>query len=124
MTSAWDNTGDWECSFKYKASGGRAGALIIKSDETSRDNNEIMVRGGGVYVYVNGSSQSVSVINLSNNTYYNVKLTKQNGTLTLELNNNQYTLSWSLISTLSTLAIGVDSWGDTATIKDIIVKPL
>jgi hypothetical protein len=122
---AFDNTGNWEITLQAKWSNTQCGVWIIKSDETSRDNNDILILRDNFYYHVNGSGTSGGGNMLkSSNTYYPITLTKNGNSLTISVNNITRTFNWSLATSLSTLSIGVDSWGGTATIKDIIVKPL
>ena len=124
---AFDNTGNWELTFEGKLETGNCAVIVIKSDETMRDNNEIISPWQSVWKYVNGQSTSYNFTNgLEYNTYYSYKITKNNNGITFEVNGNVVQFDWSLATTLPTLGIGVDSWGNggTAYIKDIKVKPL
>ena len=124
---AFENTGNWELSFKAKWSNGSCGIWLIKSDETSRDKNDILMLYGSIYGHVNGSGSSIGAFSpsLSTNTYHNIIITKNGSTLSIKADaRSSFNVNWSLASTLSTLSVGVDAWGGTATIKDIVVKPL
>ena len=127
---AFSNSGDWECSFKAKFDGSNCGVMIVNPSDTNRDSNQFKYVSGlnKVYSYVNGTNTSTSSSVFDNkqyNTYYDIVIKKQNGSLTFKFSTgNAVSISWNLISSLSTLAIGVDTWGHTATIKNIIVKPL
>ena len=122
---AFDNTGNWEITLQAKWSNTQCGVWIIKSDETSRDNNDILILRDNFYYHVNGSGTSGGGgMSKSSNTYYPITLTKNGNSITISVNNITKTFNWSLATSLSTLSIGVEAWGGTATIKDIIVKPL
>lgn len=124
---AWDNTGNWELTFQAKWSNGNCGIWIIKPNETNRDSNDLLMLAGRLYKHANGSSEG-NYISFTGSyyygTYYPIKLTKNGNNLTLEYLNQSYSVSWSLISTLSSLCIGVDAWNGTSYVKDIVVKPL
>ena len=129
LLSAWDNTVDWELTFQAKKSGSNCGVWIIDSSDTSRDTDCVkLVQLSTPYAYVNGSDTHNygDLGALSNNTYYSYTITKQNGVLKIkrEGSSTELTVNWSLLSSLTSMAIGVDTWGHTATIKDIVVKPL
>ena len=125
LSTAWDNTVDWELSCDIMFSADACGITIIKPSETSRDKNELMLTRGNIFKYVNGSSTVQTGCSLTNNNnWYSLKITKSNGELTYNANNITQTVNWSLLSTLTGLCIGVDSWGATASIKNIVVKPL
>ena len=124
---AFDNSNNWELSFDGKLTGDNCGLWLIKSDETSRDTNDVLLIRGNTYTHINGSATAHGNVGtvLSANTYHSFKYTKNGNNLTIVVDNTYTkTIQWSLLSTLSTLAIGVDSWGGTATIKNIVVKPL
>ena len=124
---AFDNTGNWELSFKAKWSNGSCGIWLIKSDETSRDSNDVLMLQGSIYAHVGGSGSAVGAFSpyLSANTYHDITVTKNGTTLSIKGDNQSpVNITWSLATTLSTLSIGVDAWGGTSYIKDIVVKPL
>ena len=125
---AFDNTGNWELTADVKFSGDKCGVGVIKSDETSRDNNEIMVSDyrHSLFAYVNGTStsQNGSSSNLPSNTWYSLKMTKNGTTMSATINNVNLSLTWSLATSLQTLALFVDSWGNATTIKNVQIKPL
>ena len=126
----FDNTGDWEITLQAKFSNTNCGIGLYAPTDTTRDNNCVKVIGGSdrkIYAYVNGTevTQNVKLYLTSYNTYEDYTIKKSNDVLTFQKGTDTAkTVSWSLINTLSTLAIGVDSWGHTATIKNIVVKPL
>ena len=125
LSNGFDNTGNWEMTFQAKWSNTRCGIWLIKDTETSRDKNDVLMIPNRVYAHVNGSNVfNQQLYNVSQNTYYTFKLTKNNDTLTIEVNGNSSNLTWSLLNTLSTLTVGVDSWGGTSYIKNIKVKAL
>ena len=124
---AFDNTGNWEITMQCKWSSSSCGVWLIKSDESSRDSNDVLLLRGTVYRHANGSGEGSATsfgADCNTNTYYTVKYTKNGNNLTIERNGVSKTVTWSLLNTLSTLAIGVDAWGGTSYIKDIVVKPL
>lgn len=124
---AFDNSGDWEITLQAKWSNGNCGVWLIKSDETNRDSNDVLLLRGTIYRHSNGGSEGSSTTFSSGceyGTYYTVKYTKNGNNLTIERNNTSTTITWSLLNTLPTLAIGVDAWNGTVSIKDIVVKPL
>lgn len=124
LSTAWDNSNDWVMTCDFKFNGNNCGLLLIKPNETSRDKNEILIRNTNCYSYVNGVSSNIGSLSLSANNYYNVEITKQGSTITIKVNNQTITTSWTLASTLENMCIGVDTFGATATIKNIVVKPL
>ena len=124
LSTAWNNSNDWVLTCDFKFDNNNCALLLIKPNETSRDKNEIMVRNTNCYSYVNGVSSTIGSLSLSANNYYNVEITKQSSTITIKVNNQTITTSWTLASTLESMCIGVDTWANTATIKNIIVKPL
>ena len=121
---AFDNTGNWEITMQCKWSNTSCGVWLIKSDETSRDNNDILMIINAIFYHINGASSSITNGSKSSNTYYPTTITKNGTTITITVNNVTKTFTWSLATTLSTLSVGVDAWGGTTTIKDIVVKPL
>ena len=123
---AFSNTGNWAITLQAKWSNSNCGVWLIKSDETSRDSNDVLLLRGTIYRHANGSGEgsSTSISDTSYNTYTEVKFTKNGNNLTITKPNASKTVTWSLLTTLSTLSIGVDAWNGTVTIKDIIVKPL
>lgn len=129
LTTAWDNTVDWELTFDGKKSNNNCGYWLINPTDTTRDNNCVKLVSGTIpYVYVSGSDTHNygDLGTLSNNTYYSYTIRKENGVLKIKRSGSstELTVNWSLLSSLTTIAIGVDTWGHTATIKNIIVKPL
>ena len=126
---AFDNTGDWELSLKAQFSGSNCGFWIIASNDTTRDNNACKLVSGNmsVYPYINGNQGSLTRMSnqVSYNVYHTWTIRKENNVLTFKYDDESArSVDWSLINSLSTLGIGVDTWGHTATIKDIVVKPL
>ena len=125
---AFDNTGNWEMTFQAKFSNTSCGIWLIKSDETNRDSNDILFIRETIYRHANGSGEGSPQYpyegRLSSNTYYEFKLTKNGNTLSIQVASRSGSFTWSLLNTLSTLSVGVDAWGGTSYIKDIVVKPL
>lgn len=126
LTTAWDNTQNWKVSFDMKIHNATGGIILIKPSETSRDTNELMILGSRIYQYVNGSSSYVTnSANLSNDTWYSVEITKNGSQASVKIGSTTDTISWSLLNTLSTMCIGVDSWSTGSSyVKNIKVKPL
>ena len=127
---AFDNSGNWELTFKVKFSGNNCCALLIPSTETTRDTNELLVTAyeNAISWYNNGTiTQNLQGHNLSANTYYNVTITKNGSSISVSIgNNSKTTTAWNSVSA-SNLQIGVGGWGtsgNVCTIKDIVVKPL
>ena len=124
---AFDNTGNWEITMQCKWGSDSCGIWLIKPTETSRDSNDVLLLKNTIYRHANGGGEG-STTGFSNqcspNTWYTVKYTKNGNNLTITRNNESKTVTWSLLNTLSTLSIGVDAWGGTSSIKDIVVKPL
>lgn len=124
---AFSNTGNWEITLKAKWSNSNCGVWLIKSDETNRDSNDVLLLRGTIYRHANGSGEgSTTSFNTgcNDNTWYTITYTKNGNNLTISRNGDSKTVTWSLLTTLSTLSIGVDAWNGTVTIKDIVVKPL
>jgi len=128
LSTAWDNTGNWEVSFKAKWGGGNCAIGLFKPTETSRDNNGLVLApyNYSLFAYVNGTgtSNQQGSSSIPYNNWYDVKFTKNGSTITMTCNGITKSITWSLASTLSTMCIGVDTWGHTAYIKEIVVKPL
>ena len=111
---AFDNTGNWELTMQCKWSSSSCGIwCLIKSDETSRDKNDLLLIPNTIYRHVNGSSTYDSGFGMSTGTYYTVKIVKNNDSISVTANNVTKTFTWSLATSLSTLSVGVDAWGGT-----------
>jgi hypothetical protein len=125
---AFDNSNNWEMTFDAKFSNTQCGIWLIKSNETSRDTNDILFIREAIYRHTNGSGEGSTSYQyegkLRDGNYHTFKLTKNGNTLSIEVAGTTGSLTWSLLNTLSTLSVGVDAWGGTSYIKDIVVKPL
>ena len=130
LLPAFDNSGNWELTFKVKFSGNNCCALLIPPTETTRDTNELLVTAykNAISWYNNGTiTQNLQGHHLSANTYYNVTITKNGSSISVSIgNNSKTTTAWNSVSA-SNLQIGVGGWGSSGkvcTIKEIVVKPL
>lgn len=128
LTGGWDNTGNWKCTFDAYISNDGSAVGIYGHNETQRDKNMVKITGNyhhNITAYTNGSSvSSASTSNVPQNTWFTIILTKNGTTLTCEMNNNSYTVTWGQLTTLSEVHIGLDTWGNTAKIRNIKVEPL
>lgn len=132
LTLGFDNTGDWELTGKVKFSGYNCSVMLIPSTETSRDNNEMGLSSFNTKTFWNNSGAYGELItrnrHLTDNTYYDFKITKENGAITTLIDGvTRDNFNWFSASTAQTLCVGVGGWtstGNVCTIKEIVVKPL
>lgn len=125
LTTAFPNSNNWELSFDGKLTNAQCGFWIIKSDETQRDKNDILIIRSTVYTHVSGTGNSTGIGTTLDTNYHHFKLTKNGNNFTLVIDDSRtVNFTWSLATTLNDLCIGVDSWGGVSTIKNIVVKPL
>lgn len=131
LTNGFDNSGDWELTCQVKFSGNNCAVLLFPPSSTSRDTNEMGVTAyyqNRVIWYNNGSFSNISGSNMNINTFHELHIVKNGSSLVVSINNATHTVSsWNQTSSASKLHIGLGSWttsGNTATIKDIVVKPL
>lgn len=130
LLPSFDNSGNWELTFKAKFTGNNCNAFITPSSETSRDTNELYVTAywNSIDFYNNGSiTENRGSGHLSANTYYTVTMTKNGSSITVSIGNKTITTSnWNGLNA-NNLCIGIGGWtasGNTCTVKDIVVKPL
>ena len=130
LTTAFDNSVNWEITFKAKWSNGTCAVGLIAPETTQRDTNMLSILYNRVYAHTTSTHNFVQYNSsgIATNTYHTFKITKNGSTVTVTID-DQYSpsIEWSPVTTFDTLCIGVDTWGGspgTATIKDIIVKPL
>ena len=125
LTTAFLNSNNWELSFDGKLTNAQCGFWIIKSDETQRDKNDILIIRSTIYTHVNGSGSETTLGRTLDTNYHHFKITKNGNNFTLVIDDLiTVNFTWSLGTTLNDLCIGVDSWGGVSTIKNIVVKPL
>ena len=130
LSLGWDNTVLWELTFKFRgvSTVAQGGFYIIAPTMVERDVTEFLYTGDSrIYMYTNRYSvSSASFLGLGNITSWeNIKFTKINSSsLVLKIGGIQATLSWSALSSLSRVCIGVDSWGGTFEMKDIVVTKI
>ena len=127
------NTTDWELSFKALSSGVNCALVLIKVGTNARGKDILQIitdvnRYAQGYAYV-GTSQTASTsrfATVSLNEWHDYIIKKQNGSITLQVDNSTpVNISWSLISSLDELGIGVDTWTSSSmSIKEIFLKPL
>ena len=130
LTTGWDNTVDWKLTFdgKVTKNDGEAFTLHIPNT-TQRDKNCIKIMCptyNSVYYYNNNGSGSSngSFPSYSTNTWYTFIVRKTGTTMTITVNNNtSNSISYNL-SSASIVCLGVDTWGGSASIKNVTVDPL
>ena len=132
LLTSFDSTGDWEITGKVKYSGNNCCVHILPPTQTSREGNELAMTAfrTSTFWYNNGTFNELYTErrHLTANQYYDFSIKKENGVITTTIDNLTRTVSnWSIISSASSLSIGVAGWstsGNVCTIKDIVVKPL
>lgn len=132
LSLGFDNTGDWELNCKFKINGRNCALSLFPNGATAREQNELGMSAyrTNTFWFNNGTFVELYTSNrdLSGGNWYDVKITKQNGVLTTLIDGVTRTISnWDILSSASSFHIGVSGWGtnyNTATIKDVVVKPL
>lgn len=132
-----DNSKDWEVTLDAKFSGNGCGLLFVKSGTTVRDKNQILFTNNQntsnnrsiLLMKEDNVSHANQTLNLrypAYNTYASFVIRKQNDIYTVIID-DLYTLSIiapTFETTCPELCIGVDTWGTTATVKNIKLKYL
>lgn len=128
LTDGWDNSSNWVCSFEAYLTNDQSAIFIVAPNTTQRDNNGLQLTGNYHKVftaYTNGSAvDSETLSSVPINTWFSVTITKNGTSATLTIGGNDYTVSWSQLITLSEVHIGVDTWGQCAKIRNIVVSPI
>lgn len=131
LNDSFTNTDSWvlECDVLFRRYVG-TGIGLCSTDFTSRyDQRQFKLNSGGGGVYTNGGTHDNNVGSYGVpplNVYLPLKFTKQNGTITMEYNENSHSTSnWG--STNATyLTFHTDQWnnGDGVSYKNLRLKPL
>ena len=127
LTPGWDNTGNWKLTFEAKISNDGSAVSIYNPSDTQRDKNQIKITGNyhkNIASYTNGNTESSKTTSVPVATWFAIECVKNGNSLTATWNNNSYTVTWTQLTTLSTVCIGVDSWGQCASIRNIKVESL
>lgn len=129
LNAGFDNSGDWvlECDVLFTGRGG-TGFMVVNSGTNARDRNHLQISSSGTINTVSNGSYEINSLNLftvTANTWYHVKIVKNNDNAIVTVDNNTQTITWSNLTNASRLCVGVDKWGNNYTqVKNIIVKPL
>ena len=128
LSDGWDNTKDYVLSldFKYTSNDGNAIYLLVPTDKTERDKEQIIIYPPYAHkVEAQGTVRnSVILPSISTNTWYTIKLQKIGNNLTVIFNEVSYSLDWDILSNYSQITCGVDTWGSTAYIRNVKVIEL
>ena len=130
LANGWNNTIDWQLTFDYFCTGVGNGAIIIIPETNSRNRNSIMFWQQENVIFGNSSSlYSFNSVSMPYNNWHNIKVIKENNTITVYVNNNQITTdsTWNGLNS-DTLCIGLDQMSSQtkyqAMIKNIKIKLL
>lgn len=131
LTQGWDNTGLWKLSFTAKANSGDCGIILHVSSNNSRDNNLLQLTGNSaIYGYQNSSTvisddryfTEIDSNNLLTKGWQDITYEKTGATtIKISMNGYSHTINWTTLQSYNTINIGVDSWGGTAQLKNIVV---
>ena len=127
LSDGWDNTGNWKLTFEANITSDQSAVGIYKYNETQRDKNMIKITGNyhkNITSYTNGSSESSKTTSVPVGTWFSIECVKNGNSLTASWNNNSYTVTWTQLTTLSRVCIGLDTWGQCASIRNIKVEAL
>ena len=127
LTPGWDNTGNWKLTFEAKLTNDQSAVAIYNPNDTQRDKNQIKITGNyhkNITSYTNGSSESSKTTSVPVDTWFAIECVKNGNSLTATWNNNSYTITWTQLTTLSKVCIGLDTWGQCASIRNIKVEAL
>lgn len=127
LTPGWDNTGNWKLTFEAKITNDQSAVAIYNPNDTQRDKNQIKITGNyhkNITSYTNGNTESSKTTSVPIDTWFAIECVKNSNSLTATWNNNSYTVTWTQLTTLSTVCIGVDSWGQCTSIRNIKVEAL
>ena len=127
LTPGWDNTGNWKLTFEAKLPNDQSAVAIYNPNDTQRDKNQIKITGNyhkNITSYTNGSSESSKTTSVPVDTWFAIECVKNGNSLTATWNNNSYTITWTQLTTLSKVCIGLDTWGQCASIRNIKVEAL
>ena len=132
LTQGWDNTGLWKLQFEATADANSGNGIMLHAGTTNtRDYDLVCLTGdSAVYIYSNGSTTTVDDRYFPNQSSQN-KLDSGWKTVEIEkISSNQikitingYSKTWTFpaMATYNIMQIGVDSWGGTAQLKNIVV---
>ena len=131
LTQGWDNTGLWKLEFEATGTSEGNGIVLHVGTTSIRDYNLIQLTNqSSVYIYTGSSTTTVddryfpnqSSQNMLEYGWQKVTYEKINSTqIKITINGYSKTFTWSLLANYNTINIGVDSWGGTAQLKNIIV---
>ena len=130
LATGWDNSIDWELTFELRFdTQNDCGVLIIPNTVTSRDYNEVMIlppQQTSLWVrYQNGAGQfNYTSRTITTDTWYQVTVTFIDNDLRLQMFGTDTTVSASYLRNFANMSIGVDSWGGSASIRNIVVTDL
>jgi hypothetical protein len=127
LTPGWDNTGNWKLTFEAKLTNDQSAVAIYNPNDTQRDKNQIKITGNyhkNITSYTNGSAESSKTTSVPVDTWFAIECVKNGNSLTATWNNNSYTITWTQLTTLNTVCIGLDTWGNCASIRNIKVEAL
>lgn len=127
LTPGWDNTGNWKLTFEAKLTNDQSAVAIYNPNDTQRDKNIIKITGNyhkNITSYTNGSAESSKTTSVPIDTWFAIECVKNGNSLTATWNNNSYTVTWTQLTTLSNVCIGVDTWGNCASIRNIKAESL
>lgn len=131
LTTGWSNSTNWKLTLQYKLGAVSNGIVIAKKGVSSRDDTWLdILRDGSTCKIGIGSNGSMTYTNSFNtialDTWYSLVLTKTgSNTITYDVGNGSTgTLTWSSLSSITTLCVGNDYWTNPTTntcIKNIKV---
>ena len=123
LTNGFDNANNWvleaDVYIDYQS-----GIWITPTDATARDTNQFLIVGSQIYPYVNGQYTLSSSFTSIHRRWTTITVTKNGNTLIFKANNETVSVNWSIATSASELSVGVDAWGGSSSIKNIVVKPL
>ena len=123
LLNGFDNTTNWQIEADIRLEN-YSGMWITPTTETARDKNQIVIIATRIYAYVNGTYTLSPNYNNIVNTWKHIKIVKNGSTISLTVDNQTVSVNWSIAQTAPKLSVGVDSWGDTSSIKNVKIKPL
>ena len=135
LSQGWDNSVLWELKFEATAEANKGNGIMLHAGTTNtRDYDLVCLTGdSAIYIYSNGSTTTVDDRYFPNQSSQN-RLDSGWKQITIEkISSNQikitingYFKTWTFpaMATYDIVQIGVDSWGGTAQLKNIIVTKI
>lgn len=129
LTTGWDNSIDWELTFEAYYTGRDGEAIILPFDNPNKRDYKSLAfmppAYNNVYSNMENSRQTDGNLNsVTQSSWLQFKVTRVGNTISVQIGNNTKTTHTYRFSSYGMVSIGVDTWGNVAKLRNIIVDAL